>query len=258
MNSPIRWSHTLAVMTLVSCATPTSTHEPSGSADQTKEAPEGVEAHSGAPIVGAAPVLSDDTAAYQDFNLKGCPFLSIQRQAVACWDSELDMGFGSVSLQFFDLNAQEAGEVFHLYGRLDDDDDFIIRPDAIASARAALAEGGFMQIPVEAVRDPALVDLRMNPDISATARVRSAFESPEVALPSLTGDSGFPGVSIEQARRCCHWSWRAESYQDTVAALVTFTGSCDFVREEGDPCYTEDISDETSPYGHVQVLIRLR
>lgn len=258
MNSPFRWSHAFAVLTLASCATPTSTYAPSSSADQVKEAPEGAEAHASAPTLGVAPTLSDDAAAYQGFNLKGCPFVSIPRQAVACWDSELDMGFGSVSLQLFDLNSQEAGEVFHLYGRLDGDDDFIIRPDAIAGARAALAEGGFVQIPVEPVRDPALVALAMNPDTSATARIQSAFESPEVALPSLTGGSGFPGVSIEQARRCCHWSWRAESYQETVAALVTFTGSCDFVREEGDPCHTEDISDETSPFGHVQVLIRLR
>lgn len=75
--------------------------------------------------------MSDFDQAKEPLDLSGCPYVSEDHQQFACWNVELEMGFGALSLDFYSRATPGKYARVDIFGRGDNDDDWTKRDQNI-------------------------------------------------------------------------------------------------------------------------------
>ena len=158
----------------------------------------------------------------------GCPYISTDRAAFACWHVLLDMGFGAVSLDFYDTNKPGAPERVNLIGRDDGEDDWMLRDTKIRTTQARLVKGGF---------------------VAVKWKKGKAFQRPaqrKLTLINGAPNADVPVLSKDRAKKCCKWTLTPHTSTDVRGVtLIAAKGDCDWIDAPGKTCHVEGYNDES-------------
>ena len=173
-------------------------------------------------------------------SLEGCPYVSPERREVACWQTNLEMGFGDVKLEIWELDNTVVAQSWELNGRADGEDDWTNREDNLKLAQAHIDSGKFVE--TTWAEPKGKTALRQTPGTKGI-RIKGT-KAHIIPTDDLTSKS-----EGKRAETCCKWMVTPlVSAHLPGLAFVDAMGDCDWVDQPGHACHVADYNDESYSY----------